>query len=257
MTSLTNISRLTYLAAVLAASVALLSSVNGADARSRHHDNDVENNNMDSHGHPSATEKKARHEKKEKTVTRTKQCLYITSDGKRCGGTTTAGTKPPSSGQGDSEKPPTHPSVITVSNGVTTYTLPYSPNFSAEATNQNSITVHSGNQTVTLPGGSIIVHGQALSTAGADQHGLQTRINSLGDAVIAIKAQPQSQPPTQLVPTKDTSSGGGIVGSVVGGVVGAGKAIGNGIEDLGVGFISWGGPTPQPANPKTSTTIQE
>ncbi|HXZ22627.1 MAG TPA: hypothetical protein VEH78_07665 [Pseudolabrys sp.] len=55
------------------------------------------------------------------------------------------------------------------------------------------------------------------------------------------------------MPTKDISSGGGVID----GVVGVGKAIGNGIEDIGLGFINLGGPTPQPANPKTSTTIQE
>jgi len=187
-------------------------------------------------------------------VTRTKQCLYITSDGKRCGSGSTAGTKQPSPGKGDDDNSPTpHPSVITVSNGVKTYTLPYDPKFSVEVINPGSITVHSGNNTVTLPGGSITVHGQATSTFAADRAGLQTMINSRGDAVFAIKPQPQSQPPTQLVPTKDTSSGGGIVD----GIVGVGKAIGNGIEDAGTAFIDWGGPTPQPANPKTSTTTQE
>jgi hypothetical protein len=263
MTRPTNVSRLTYLAAALAASVALLASASIADAKSRHHDNDVENNGMSSHA-SRQHEKKAWHEKKkkEKTVTRTKQCLYITSDGKRCGSGSTAGTKQPSPGKGDSDNSPTpHPSVITISNGVKTYTLPYDPKFSVEVTNPGSITVHSGNQTVTLPGGSITVHGQATSTFAADRAGLQTIINSRGDTVFAIKPQPQSQPPTQLVPTKDSGSGG-IVGGVVdagkavgNGIVDAGKAVGNGIEDIGLGFINLGGPTPPP--PKTSTTIQE
>jgi len=128
-------------------------------------------------------------------VTHTKQCLYITSDGKRCGSGSTAGTNPPSPGQGKSEKPPLNPKVITISNGVTTYTEPFDPKFSVEVTNPGSITVHSGNQTVTLPGGSITVHGQAVSTSLADRAGLQEFINSRGDTVFAIKPQPQSQPP--------------------------------------------------------------
>ena len=262
MTRLVN-ARLTSLTALLAASIALSSSVNIANAKSRHHDNDAENNGISSHSdtsHQPANEKKALHEKrkKEKTVTRTKQCLYITSDGKRCGNGSTASKNPPAQGKGDSEKPPTHPSVITVSNGVTTYTLPFDPKFSVEVVKPGSITVHSGDQTVTLPGGSITVHGQATSTYAADRAGLQEIVNSRGDAVFAIKPQPQSQPPTQLVPTKDGSSGGGIVGvgkSVGNGIEDAGKAIGNGIEDVGIGFIDLGGPTPRP--PKTSTTIQE
>jgi hypothetical protein len=252
-----NASRLTYLAALFAASVALTASANIANAKSRHHDNDAENTGASSHigaSNQSANEKKALHEKKkkEKTATRTKQCLYITSDGKSCGGGSTASKNPPAQGKGDGEKPPTHPSVITVSNGVTTYTLPFDPKFSVEVIKPGSITVHSGNQTVTLPGGSITVHGQAVSTSLADRAGLQTIINSRGDSVFAIRPQPESQPPTQLVPVKDGSSGG-----VVDGIVGAGKAIGNGIEDIGLGFINLGGPTPQPANPKTSTTTQE
>jgi len=96
------------------------------------------------------------------------------------------------------------------------------------------------------------VHGQAVSTFLADRAGLQETINSHGDAVFVMKPQPLPQPPTQLVPVKDASSGG-----VVSGVVDAGKAVGNGIEDIGLGFIGIGGPTPQPANPKTSTTTQE
>lgn len=255
MTRLTDVSRLAYLAAVLTASFTLLASVNGANATSRHHDNDAENNGMNSHTHQSPGEKKAFHEKKkkDKTVTRTKRCLYVTSDGKRCGSGSTAGTKQPTPGNGGTDNIPTpHPSTITVSNGVKTYTLPYDPKFSVEVLNPGSIAVHSGNNTITLPGASITVHGQSLSISVADQAGLQQFHNSLGDTVFAIRPQPQSQPPTQLVPAKDTSSGG-----VVDGVVGVGKAIGNGIEDLGLGFINLGGPTPQPANPKTSTTTQE
>jgi hypothetical protein len=250
MTRPTNVSRLTYLTAALAAGVALLATANVANAKSNHHDNDAEHSGTNSHlatSHQPANEKRSLHEKKkkEKTVTRTKQCLYITSDGKRCGGN--GSTKPPPNSTAGNNSPP---KTITVSNGVTTYTLPFDPKFSVEVAQPGSITVHSGDRTVTLPGGSITVHGQAVSTYAADRAGLQEIINSRGDTVFAIKPQPQSHPPTQLVPTKD-SSGGGIVD----GIVGAGKAIGNGIEDIGLGFINLGGPTPPP--PKTSTTIQE
>jgi hypothetical protein len=249
MTKLVNASRLAYRTALLATSIALLASANVANAKSRHHDNDVEINNKSSHStsNQDGSEKRALHEKKkkEKTVTRTKQCLYITSDGKRCGGTGSA--KPPANGAADKNPP----KMITVSNGVTTYTLPFDPKFSVEVIQPGSITVHSGDRTVTLPGGSITVHGQAVSTSLAERAGLQEIINSRGDTVFAIKPQPQSQPPTQLVPVKDGSKGGGIVD----GIVDAGKAIGNGIEDIGLGFINLGGPTPPP--PKTSTTTQE
>jgi hypothetical protein len=258
MTRPLNVSKLTCLAALLAASVALTTSANIANAKNRHHDSDTDSNGAISYAasHQMTNEKRAQHEKKkkDKTVTRTKSCIYITSDGKRCGSGSAAGNKPPAPGKGDTDNTPTpHPSVITVSNGVKTYTLPFDPKFSVEVTKPGSITVHSGNNTVILPGGSITVHGQAVSTSLADRAGLQEIINSRGDAVFAVKPQPQSQPPTQLVPTKDGSSGGGVVD----GIVGVGKTIGNGLEDVGLGLINLGGPTPQPANPKTSTTTQE
>jgi hypothetical protein len=252
MTKLTTVSRLAYL---VAASVALVAGVNIANAKNNHHDANAENNGASPHfvvtGQP-ANEKRVLHEKKkkEKSVTRTKQCLYITSDGKRCGTDRTTGKTPPANGTtGTVGKDPTSGKTVTISNGVTTYTVPFDPKFSVEVAQPGSITVHVGDRTVTLPGGSITVHGQVASTFAADRAGLQEIVNSHGDAVFAIKPQPQSQPPTQLVPTKDGSGGG-----VVGGVVGVGKAIGNGIEDIGLGFINLGGPTPQP---KTSTTIQE
>ena len=148
------------------------------------------------------------------------------------------------------DEPSPHPTSITISNGVTTYTLPYDAKFSAEVSKPGSITVHSGDRTVTLPGGSITVHGQALSQSVAERAGLEQIHNSRGDTVLAIKPQ-NAQQPTQPVPTKDGNNGNG---GVVGGAVDAGKAIGNGIEAIGLGFINLGGPTPQP---KTGTIIQE
>ncbi len=256
MTRPVNVCKLTYLAALLAASVALTASANIANAKSRYHNNDAESTGANSHPDASnRNEKITLHEKKKKEKEKTAtKCLYITSDGKHCGGTRSA--NPPTNGTAGGNS---LPKTITVSNGVTTYTLPFDPKFSVEVTKPGSITVHSGNQTVTLPGGSITVHGQAVSTSLADRAGLQEIINSRGDAVFAIRPQPASQqPPTQLVPVKDGSSGvvDGVVGGIAGGIVGAGKAIGNGLEDIGMGYINLGGPT-QPENPKTSTTTQE
>ena len=56
------------------------------------------------------------------------------------------------------DAPPPNPKTITISNGVTTYTLPFDPRFSVEVAKPGSITVHSGDRTVTLPGASITVH---------------------------------------------------------------------------------------------------
>ena len=95
MTKSKTVSRPACLTTVLAASVALIASVSAANARTNHHNNDAENNGAPhfviSGQH--VNEKRVRHEKKkkEKTVTKTKQCLYITSDGKRCGTDHTTG----------------------------------------------------------------------------------------------------------------------------------------------------------------------
>jgi hypothetical protein len=263
MTTFIAASRLACLATVLAAGIASIPVADIANAKSNSGNGGntngasphsvisgqpanvkkVQSDHKDSH-----KDKKARkHAEKKK-----KDCEKITVPTPGCpiNRKDPVGSVPPPAKKPVADAPAPHPSSITVSNGVTTYTLPYDPKFSVEVVKPGSITVHSGDRTVTLPGGSITVQGQAVSTSLAERAGLQEIINSRGDAVFAIKPAPQSQPPTQPVPTNGGSSGGGIVG----GVIDAGKAIGNGIEDIGLGFINLGGPTPQP---KTGTIIQE
>jgi len=117
--------------------------------------------------------------------------------------------------------PPTNPKTITISNGVTTYTLPFDPRFSVEVAKPGSITVHSGDRTVTLPGASITVHRQIMSKSLVERAGLQAIVNSHGDTVFAIK-------PAGNTPVQDTGLGAQLKGVA--------KDIGNGLENLGVGL---------------------
>jgi hypothetical protein len=239
MTNLMSAHTRACLTTTLATSVALMATASIANAKSRHHDNDAESNGASPHfvitGQPANVKRvlRERKDKNKEAKCKKKNCEKPMPE------------KPVADG------PAGHPKRITISNGVTTYTLPFDPRFSVEVTKPGSITVHSGDTTVTLPGGSITVHGQAVSTSLADRAGLQEIINSRGDAVFAIKPPP----PAQNSPTPVKSgSNGQSVGGVLDGVVDAGKAIGNGIESIGLGFISLGGPTPPPP---TGTIIQE
>jgi hypothetical protein len=259
MTSLTNVSRLTYLAVALAAGVAMLSGVNGANASSRHHDNDVENTGMNSHTHQSASEKKAQHEKKkkDKTVIRKKQCLYITSDGKRCGGTASAnpptngsaGSNPPANGSGSSKS--SSGNTVTISNGSTKVDIPNGPGGLIISSNSpGTITVFNGTTSQTLRGGSITLSGAGVASGSVFTQttpGLQTRKLTNGDVSIAVNPPPPGQAkPAGKTPTEDGSLGAELKG--------AAKDLGNEIEHLG-DYLSWGSATP--AHPKTSTTTQE
>ena len=114
-----------------------------------------------------------------------------------------------------------NPKTITISNGVTTYTLPFDPRFSVEVAKPGSITVHSGDRTVTLPGASITVHRQIMSKSLVERAGLQAIVNSHGDTVFAIK-------PAGNTPVQDTGLGAQLKGVA--------KDIGNGLENLGVGL---------------------
>src|SRR5438270_10726887 len=142
--------RTARVAAMLAASIAFTASINAANAKSNHRDGSADGNGANQHvwssAKPTGT-KRVKHEKKQKkSVTKTKTCLYMTSDGRHCDSNSTAGKKPPPKDVTDKSPPP--PKTITVSNGVTTYTLPFDPKFSVEVAQPGSITVHSGERTV-------------------------------------------------------------------------------------------------------------
>jgi hypothetical protein len=163
-----------------------------------------------------------------------------TGDGTR-GGSTTAENNPP-------KKPPR---LVTISNGVKTVTVPDVPGqLSAAWSNAGGIDVHVGNQTIFMPGNSVTVAGEAMSIALARRGGLEevpttkagTAGNERGISLTFNPPTPAAAPPK---PARNNGGGDGVVAGTL-------KAIGNGIEDIGIGFINLGGPTP----PKTSTVTQ-
>jgi len=169
-----------------------------------HHNNDSQYNGASPHfvvsGQPANKKRVLRDRKDKKEAKRKKQHCKTTP-----------------------EKPvaDANPKTITISNGVTTYTLPFDPRFSVEVAKPGSITVHSGDRTVTLPGASITVHRQIMSKSLVERAGLQAIVNSHGDTVFAIK-------PAGNTPVQDTGLGAQLKGVA--------KDIGNGLENLGVGL---------------------
>ena len=242
MMKLMSIRRRACLTTALVAGV-VLASASLANARNNQH-NDNNNKNTGARPHfvitgQSANAKRVLRDRKDKTK-------EVHCKKKPCEKPPTAGT-PAKKPVGDA--PATNPKTITISNGVTTYTLPFDPRFSVEVTKPGSITVHSGDRTVTLPGGSITVHGQAMSKSLSDRAGLEQIINLRGDAVFAVEPQAEKPAPAKPAsngPVQDISLGGQLKGVA--------KDIGNGLENLGLGFINLGGPT---SEPKTGTITQE
>jgi hypothetical protein len=240
----------------LATSIALIATASIANAKDNHHNNNNQNGAQPHFvitGQPAnakgllreRTEKKDKHaEKKREKKKKEVKCKKNNCEKPK------ETTKKESPGKPAGDQPAPHPSVITVSNGVTKYTLPYDPKFSVEVLKPGTITVRSGDRTVTLPGGSITVHGQALSQSVADRAGLEQTRTSQGDTVFAVK------PPTDNDTLVKRAGNGPVEDVGLGGQLkGAAKDIGNGLENLGTGFINWGGPTPR--EPKTGTVTQE
>jgi len=254
------------LSAILAIGTALTMTAGTAQAKGDHHNNS-ESRSSESRKPMNTAEKSEHHkhhkdkdkyaEKKQK-----KECRVIISGTgtSPCGGTTKMGSGGTTTKPGGTTAPVNPPGYVTISNGVKTVTVPDVPGqFSAAWTNAGGIDVHVGNQTIFFPGNSVTVKGEALSTFAAQQGGLQevvtskagVPVNEVG-VTLAYNPPPTAAPSPTPTPTKPPSGNNGGGG---GGVVGTLKDIGNGIEDIGLGFIDLGGPSPKP--PQTGTITQQ
>jgi hypothetical protein len=256
------------LSAVLAIGTALTMTAGTAQAKGDHHNNS-ESRSSESRKLMNTAEKSEHHkhhkdkdkyaEKKQK-----KECRVIISGTgtSPCGGTTKMGSGGTTTKPGGGGTPVNPPGYVTISNGVKTVTVPDVPGqFSAAWSNAGGIDVHVGNQTIFFPGPSVTVTGEAMSTSLAQRGGLQevgiskagVPVNEVTVSLAMAPSGPAPAPgPTPVpMPTKPAGNNGGGDG----GVVGTLKDIGNGIEDIGLGFIDLGGPSPKP--PQTGTITQQ
>jgi hypothetical protein len=271
MTKLVTGTRLVRLAAVLVTTVALTALADVANAKNHdRHDGNGDAHYSKDHHADGMTKKESRRErkreKKEKYAEkkRKKECLVIISGGgspcggkkpTQPGGTTTGNpTKPGGTAAGLPKNPPGY---VTISNGVKTITVPDVPGqFSAAWSNAGGIDVHVGNQTYFFQGPSVTVTGEAMSTSLAQRGGLQevgiskagVPVNEVTVSLAIAPSPPTPAPSPAPAPTKSSGGGDGVI-------VGTLKDIGNGIEDVGLGFINLGGPTPKP--PQTGTITQQ
>jgi hypothetical protein len=172
----------------------------------------------------------------------------------------------------------THPtvgggSVVKISNGVSTASIATGAGLTVASHAPGTITISNGTNSVTLPGGSVVVSGVGSVASGG---GVQIVRHPNGDIAVAAAAPPAAPAPAPAAPPLRgglTGTGpideikgiagqaadvGRQLGQIPGGIkdagIQAGKDIGNGLVDLGKGFISIGGPS---APPKTSTSTQQ
>jgi transcriptional regulator with XRE-family HTH domain len=162
------------------------------------------------------------------------------------GAQSTAGTLPPNDPVGNTHPAPgtNPPTVVTVSNGVSTYQLQNGPGGVAVYSDRpGSITVTNGTESKTLTGGSLTLSGTVIGVGAGQNIEVGTR-NNEGNTVVAIKPEPPPATPLPNGGNNDFRSGGGV-----------GVDILNGVSDFGYGLTHGFAPGPAPP-PTTSTTTQ-
>jgi hypothetical protein len=251
MTKPATVYRLSILTTAIAAGVALMTNVGVANAKGNHHNSSGAESKPQFviSGQPANVKRvlperkkgndKYAHKKKkscEKIIVPTPECGVSRKDPVG----NTHPTLPKSGGTTIPKGPSPAFTSVTLSNGVTTSSIFNGKGLTVSSNSPGTITVSNGNTSVTLPGGSLTLHG-ATSVSASSTLQLVDRAN--GDVVVAVNP-----------PVKPSGNGAGEDVSLGGQLKGAAKDIGNGLENLGLGIVSVGGPTPQP---NTGTIIQE
>jgi len=225
----TDRSRLTQLSIVFAAGVALVATVDIANARGNHNGN-TQSTNVTPHfvitGQPASVKRvlpdhkdsKERHADKKK-----KDCAKITVPTQGCaispndpvGSVHTGGITGGPAPKGPS--PAATP--VALSNGVTKSVIENGKGLTVTSNSPGTITVSNGTSSVTMAGGSLTLHG-AQSVAAAS--GLQLVHLANGDVSVAVSpvlmgASSKSAPVPPGVGLKDDlKAAGGFTGSIVG-----------------------------------------
>ena len=240
MTKLTTISRLAYVTTALAAGVGLMTTVHVANAKGDHHDASQNHAMNISHAmNGSARNEFKNNADKHADKKSRKGCLYITSDGKRCGGSATNTVNPtqpggPTAGKNPSPTQTVKPGFVisgqptnvkgvsygngiaTISNGVTTSAIANGKTLTVTSNSPGMITVTDGKNSVTMPGGSLTLSGAPSVVAGSN---LEVHRNpNTGDVTFAINPRVASEP------SKGTPNGPPSISGTLGDVL---KSAGN------------------------------
>ena len=123
---------------------------------------------------------------------------------------------------------PNPPTVVTVSNGVTTTQIQNGPGGVAVYSDKpGTITITNGKESTTLPGGSVTLSGNVVGVGHGEGVEVGPR-NGEGKTVVAVKPPP----PPPAAPTHVTGGPeGGFFGALGSSIKDGIKAVGNGVED--------------------------
>jgi hypothetical protein len=217
MTQSRTPSKLTQLAAVLAASVALIATTNIVSAHGSHHDSGSLSNSPSNSGKESSHKESGQKDKKEKSTSK-KTCLYITAGGKNCGqtsgktkkkdGTTQTSNKGSGTASANNGKPaPSTPSqtignpppktgpspafaTVTITSGAYNSAIFNGKGITVKANPDNTITISNGSSSVTLATASVTLRG-ALTVSGGSDVKIVARN---GDVIVAANPAPAAAP---------------------------------------------------------------
>lgn len=233
MTKLTTFSKLACVTTALAAGVGLATTAGVANAMGNHHGaSEIHSMNLNHAMSGSTKNEFNKSSDRRADKKQIKECRYITSDGKRCGGSaTTTGSNPPStqtvkpgfviSGQPTNVKGVSFGNgTATISNGVTTSAISNGKTLTVISNSPGMITVTNGTNSVTMPGGSLTLSGAPSVVAGSN---IEVHRNpNTGDLTFAINPRVASEP------SKGTPNGPPSMSGMLGDdLLNAGKAAGN------------------------------
>lgn len=193
MTNRVTVTKAACLTAVLATTVALTVATSAASAKGRHDNNDEGRKTPQfAINGPPVNVKGSLHDKKNgKHAERKKKknCQHVTVPTPECGvgahdpvGHTHPAGPTASTGSGTKAPSPAY-TTVTLSNGVSNSAIFNGKGLTVTSNSPGTITVSNGNSSVTLPGGSLTLHG-AISVSASS--GLQLVHQTNGDVTVAV-----------------------------------------------------------------------
>lgn len=210
MTKIVASTKVVCLTTVMATAVALTVTTAAANAKG-HHDNNGEARKTPQFaisGRP-VNEKGSLHDKKKGKYAekkKKKHCEHVTVPTPECGvgahdpvGNTHPGGTTASTGSGTKTPSPAY-TTVTVSNGVSNSAIFNGKGLTVTSSSPGTITVSNGNSSVTLPGGSLTLHGAISVSANS---GLQLVHQTNGDVTVAVSpilVSGPAKPGTNTVP---------------------------------------------------------
>ncbi len=210
MTNLVAVTKVARLTTALATAVALTAATTAASAKS-HHDNNGEARKTPQfaiNGQSVNVKGSLRDKKREKYTQKKKKksCEHVIVPTPECGvgahdpvGNTHPGSTTASAGSQAKGPSPAY-TTVTLSNGVSNSAIFNGKGLTVTSSSPGTITVSNGNSSVTLPGGSLTLHG-AISVSASS--GLQLVHQTNGDVTVAVSptlVNGPAKPATNNVP---------------------------------------------------------